>query len=116
MQGRFGAAGTGGHHHGPEWQAHQAAEGPVRHLGRLQGARTLLQLLQIESTCGCTGWDPQLSRGCASALASGHSRQRVAPERLQVGQEVELTVKRGQRTETIRVKLAEQGGQVASSD
>jgi S1-C subfamily serine protease len=33
-----------------------------------------------------------------------------------VGQEVELTVKRGQRTETIRVKLAEQGGQVASSD
>lgn len=29
---------------------------------------------------------------------------------------MELTVKRGQRTETIRVKLAEQGGQVASSD
>jgi hypothetical protein len=35
---------------------------------------------------------------------------------LQVGQEVELTVKRGQRTEKIRVKLAEQGSQVVSSD
>ena len=69
-QGRFGAAGAGGHHHGPEWQAHQAAEGPVRHPGRLQGACTLFQQLQIESARSCTGWDRQLSRACVICIGS----------------------------------------------